>query len=449
MESSGHRYPIADTIPQTQLDADAAYLESLGGRSWPSRLLGYLRFGGPGFMTAAATLGAGTLTAAMLSGATFGYRLLWITWFAIGSGLFMMAAMARFTCHGGFRLLQVQQDRHGWFLAKVLTGFVGLVAVALVFNFGQVALGTHLIESLGESVGIPLPQRWNWILYGGLTAWLSLSYGRGSAGVRRVEQVMKLALLTMFVCFGTCLLVVGVDWPAALRGLFVPWLPRGRAGVDIFIASSAAAIGVADWVFFHYAGLAKGWGPRHERLARADTILGLALPFVLVSFVVVALFAGTLHGSGSVPESATELGAALAPLLGERLAVIVFTVGFLAVPLTSSVVLGIICAMGLHEVFGWQPDVRSTRWQLCVLAPQVALLAVFFPSPVFLIIIIAALLSLTNNVVGWSFFLLLNDRTVLGDDRCRSYLWNLGILVQLTLLNGVAILWVFNRLGMW
>ncbi len=449
MASRDHGYPIADAIPEARLDAEADYLDSLAARPWPSRLLGYLRLGGPGFMTAAATLGAGTLTAAMLSGATFGYRLLWISWFSIGSGLFMMAAMARFTCRGEFRLLQVQRERHGWFLARVLTGFVGLVAVAVVFNFGQVALGTHLLESLGDSLGVPLPQSWNWVLYGALTAWLSLSYGRGSNGVRRVEQVMKAALLGMFFCFGACLLVIGVDWPAALRGLFVPWLPRGRAGIDIFIASSAAAIGVADWVFFHYAGLAKGWGPRHEKLARADTVLGLALPFVLVSFVVVSLFAGTLHGTGSAPESAAELAAALAPLLGEQLAMIVFTLGFLVVPLTSSVVLGIICAMGLHEVFGWEPDVRSNRWRACVLVPQVALLAVFFPSPVLLIIVIAALLSLTNNIVGWSFFLLLNDREVLGDNRSRSYLWNLGILVQLTLLNGVAILWVFNRLGWW
>lgn len=442
-------YPLADAIPQETLDAEAATLEA--ARSGPilSRLLTYLRLGGPGFMGAALTLGAGTMTAAMLSGAQFGYRTLWISWVAIGSGLFMMAAMARFTTRGRFRVIEVQSERHGWFVARLLTAFLGLVCVSVLFNFGQVALGTHLLESLAETAGVHFPQRWNWLFYGALTAWISLSYGRGGRGVRFVETFMKLALLVMLLAFGACLLVVGVDWSAALRGLFVPWLPRGAAGVDLFIASSAAAIGVADWVFFHYAGLAKGWGPRHEGLARADLFTGLALPFLLVYFVVVSVFAGTLYGSGDLPTSATDLSAALMPLLGETGAQFAFLLGFLVVPITTSVGLGIVCAVGLHETFGWDPDVRSWRWKACVLLPQVGLLASSYPSPLLLIIVIAAFLALSNNVVGWSFYLLLNDAEVLGEHRSKSYLWNLGVLLQITLLNCVAALWVFNRLGLW
>lgn len=442
-------YPIADAIPTEQLDAEAAYLDSLSEKPLPARLFGYMKLGGPGFMAAAATLGAGTLTSAMLSGAAFGYKLLWISWVAIGSGLFMMAAMARFTTHGGFRVIQKQRERHGWFMAKILTGVIGLLSIAIIFNFGQVALGTHLIESIGEQVGVHIPQAWNWPLYVGLTAWISLSYGRGSRGVVYVERFMKGALLLMVGCFGACLIAVGVDWPAALHGFFVPWLPSGQQGIDLFIASSAAAIGVADWVFYHYAGLAKGWGPKHQKLARMDTIVGLALPFIVVSFIVVAVFAATLHGQGELPETAAALSQALIPLLGEKFAGIAFMVGFLAVPITTSVVLGIICAMGVHEIFEWDPDVNSRRWKVSVLLPQIALLGAFLPSPILLIIVIAALLSVTNNMVGWSFFLLLNDREVMNENRSKSYLWNLGILVQITLLNCVAIMWVFNRFGLW
>ena len=54
-----------------------------------------------------------------------------------------------------------------------------------------------------------------------------------------------------------------------------------------------------------------------------------------------------------------------------------------------------------------------------------------------------------NNIVGWSFYMLLNDRRALGENRCKSYFWNLGILLQITLLNGIAIIYIFNRLGWW
>jgi len=443
-------YPLADTIPQDKLDAEVRYLEHLNEKPVIFRLLAYLRLGGPGFMGAALTLGAGTMTAAMLSGAQFGYKTLWISWAAIGSGLFMMAATARFTAKGQFRIIEKQREHHGWLISRVLTAFVGLVCVAVIFNFGQVALGTHLIESVTAELGVHFPQSLNWPLYGLVTAWIALSYGRGGRrGVVVVESVMKIALALMLLCFTACLVVVGIDWGAALEGFFIPWLPTGAAGIDLFIASSAAAVGVMDWVFFHYTGLSKGWGRGHEKLARTDIVVGFALPFLLVNFVVVSLFAGTLYGAGDLPTTAVQLSAALVPLLGETGAKYAFLLGFLAVPITTTVGMSIACAIGMHEAFGWQPDVRSWRWKACILLPQVALFAAWLPSPVLLIIVIAALLSLSNNVVGWSFYLMLNDKGVLGSDCPRSYLWNLGVLVQITLLNCVAIMWVFNRLGLW
>ncbi|MEM6414430.1 MAG: divalent metal cation transporter [Pseudomonadota bacterium] len=443
-------YPLADQIPAEQLDREAALLRSLNTKPLHTRLLTFLQLGGPGFFGAALTLGAGTLTAAMLSGAQFGYKTLWISWVAIGSGLFMMAAMARFTTKGQLRIIEVQSKRHGFFVARILTAFVGIVCVALAFNFGQVALGTHLIESVASTAGFSFPQAWNWPLYGLITAWIALNYGRGGArGVIFVETFMKISLLIMLVCFTACLFVVGVDWSAAARGFFVPWLPRGADGIDLFIASSAAAVGVMDWMFFHYAGHAKGWGPTHEGLAKVDMFTGLALPFLLINFVVVSVFAATLFGSTNIPTSAPQLSAALVPLLGEKGAAFAFQIGFLAVPITTTVGMSIACAVGVHEMMGWDPDVKSWRWKLSILAPQIGLLAAFAPSPIFLIILIAAALSLSNNIVSWSLFLLLNDKEVLGANRSRSYFWNLGILVQITLLNGVAIMWVLNRFGLW
>ena len=98
---------------------------------------------------------------------------------------------------------------------------------------------------------------------------------------------------------------------------------------------------------------------------------------------------------------------------------------------------------------GWKPDVISMRWKAVILMPQIAFLAAWYPSPIELIIILAAFLSLSNNIVGWSFYLLFNDKDVLGEKRPKSFFWNAGLLVQITLLNLVAISYVYNRLGWW
>ncbi len=446
------RYPIAEEIPAERLDAEAALLEELRGAPLAQHAGGYLRLAGPGFMGAALTLGAGTLTASMLSGARFGYRTMWLIWLSMGLGLFMMAAMARFTCRGGFRVIQAQNRRHGWLVGSLMTALVGTTFVAIVFNYGQVSLATHLIESAAPLMvpGLELPRRVNWVFYVALTSWLTLSYGRrGGAGTRAVERFMKLSIALMLVCFGACLLVVGVDWRAALQGTFVPWLPRGGEGLDLFIASSAAAIGVMDWVFFHYAGLARGWGRRHEQLARFDMVFGLFIPFVVINYLVIGVFARTLYAQGINPETAPELSQALLPLLGSTGAQVLFYLGFLAVPITTTVGMSLAGAMAVHEAFGWEPDTSSWRWRITALLPQIGFLAVWYPRPIWLVVALAAFLSLTNNIVGWSMYLLLNDREVMGEDRCTSRLWNVGLLAQITLLNAIGIVYIFNRLGWW
>ena len=444
------RYPLAAAIPEAELAQQVEDLHRAKRRGFVRGLPTYLRLGGPGFIGAAATLGAGTMTSAMLAGAQFGYKTLWIYWVAVGSGMFMMAAMARFTCQGGFTLIDTQARLHGWFIARVLTALVGLATVCVVFNFGQVALGTHLIDSIAQIDGPGFRQGLNWPLYIVLTSWIALSYGRSrSGGTRLLENFMKWGIVAMIACFAACLFVVGIDWGAALKGTLIPWLPSGTMGIDLFIASSAAAIGVADWALFHYTGHAKGWRREHEGLARTDMVAGFFVPFFVVCFLVVSVFAATLYASGEVPTSAPELARALVPLLGEKGAQYAFMIGFLIVPVTSTIAMCIGSAIGIHEAFGWKPDVHSWRWKICLLLPQIGFLAAWYPSPVTLIIIIAAALSLTNNIVGWSLYMMLNDKKLLGESRSKSRLWNVGVMVQVTLLNCVAITYVFNRLGWW
>ena len=125
------------------------------------------------------------------------------------------------------------------------------------------------MESLAERLGYTFPRQWNWIVDVVLTSWLTLSYGRkGPRGIRFIETFMKVSI--MLLAFGACLMVTGIDWGAALHGSVVPWLPPGGEGLDLFVASSAAAIGVMDWFLFNYAGLARGWVKAHEPLARFD-----------------------------------------------------------------------------------------------------------------------------------------------------------------------------------
>ncbi|MGH9348118.1 MAG: divalent metal cation transporter [Vicinamibacterales bacterium] len=443
------RYPLAGPSSAEARAAEDRLLDELQAATPLRRALGYAKLTGPGFLVAANTLGAGTLMGAMLMGAEFGYRTLWVLWLAMGLGLFMLAASARFACRGGFRVIPEQNRLHGVIVGSGLTA-MGVACVGVFYNFGQYSLATHVIESLTGRLGFEVPRSVNWIGVMAITSWLTLQYGRADArGTARVERFMQVSVLAMLIGFAACLVAVGVDWPALLRGLTVPWLPRGGEGMTIFIASVSSAIGVMDWILFHYGGLARGWRVRHETLARYDMVLGGFVPFIIINVLIVSLCAETLQGSGARPEQAQDLARALVPLFGEFWAEVFFYLGTVALPISTTVGMSIATAIVIHEAFGWPADTSSLRWKISALLPQIGFLGVWYSRPIWLVIMIGAFLSLTKHFVGWSYYLLLNDPRALGCHTSGSYVWNAGMMLEVTLLNCVSISFVLTLLGLW
>lgn len=442
------RYPLADSIPREQLDAELAELEVIEKKPLLPRLWGYLKLGGPGFIGAGFTLGAGSVTASMISGVMYGYKTMWVTWFSMLVGLFMIAATLRIATKKG-PMIPLQNKYHGILVGSVLTALGGAAIPAIIWTWGQFALAGNLLENLMPYFGFQFPRQYNWVVIWGLTTWLTLMYGRkDSRGTVVVETFMKGAIGLMVLGFAFSVVKVGINWKEFFLGNLPIWIPAGGEGLDLVLASGAAACGVMDWILFHYTGLSRGWGRRHEKLGRMDMIFGLGLPFIIVNWMVIAVFAQTLGVQHvPVPEDAVHLAAAFTPLLGSRIGSIFFYVAFLAVPITSIVGLNIVCAIGFFEAFGWKPDVKSLRWKVCALLPSTGFLAVWTQRPLWLVILITAFISLTNNFAGWSVFLLVNDQRVMNGDRIKNYFWNLGMLVALCFVNAGAIVYVFNRLG--
>ena len=443
------RYPLADAIPQEQLDAELAELEKIEKQPFLRRLFGYMKLGGPGFIGAGFTLGAGSVTSAMISGVMYGYKTMWVVWFSMFVGLFMIASVLRIGTKAG-QLVPIQNKYHHPLIGSVLTALLGVALPAIIWTWGQFALASNLLENLTPYFGFQFPRTYNWTVIWLVTTWMTLMYGRkDSKGTAIVENFMKIAIALMIVGFAFSVLKVGVNWKEFFKGNLIPWIPAGGDGLDLVLASGAAACGVVDWFLFHYTGLSRGWGRQHEKLGRMDMIFGLGLPFLLVNWMVIIVFAQTLGASGAaIPEDAIQLAAAFTPLLGSTFGAIFFYLAFLAVPITSIVGLNIVCAIGFFEAFGWTPDVRSLRWKICALLPSTGFLAVWTSRPLWLVVLVTAFISLTNNFAAWSIFMLVNDKEVMRKDYIKSYFWNLGMLLAICFVNAAAIVYVFNRMGM-
>jgi manganese transport protein len=87
---------------------------------------------------------------------------------------------------------------------------------------------------------------------------------------------------------------------------------------------------------YPYSLLARGWGREHRELARADLVMGMVVPFTIVTSLVVIVSAATLHegfsGKSISPiEAAGTLGSLLGPVAGR----VAFDLGLLAMLLTT------------------------------------------------------------------------------------------------------------------
>ena len=77
-----------------QTDRELVRFAELDARPLPGRIVGYLRFMGPGYLQSAMTLGGGSAFAALFGGAAFGYQLLWVAPTAMLLGIIVMSAIA-------------------------------------------------------------------------------------------------------------------------------------------------------------------------------------------------------------------------------------------------------------------------------------------------------------------------------------------------------------------
>jgi len=430
---------------------EKSLLAELNKKPLLQRWRGYLKLTGPAAMEAATTLGAGSFTSAVAMGAAYGYKMLWVPFYSYGVGLFMLALAARFAIASDIPIIEAQNKFHTKFVGSLATGIIACYLAMVVFAFGQYALGTDALQSLFSLFGINFPRSVNWIIIFLISAYLALIYGRhGSTKyVKYVENAMKIFIGIMLITFLAVIFKTGIHLGAFFKGLVIPTLPKGIEGITMAIAGLTAAMGVGDWVQFHYAMRARGYSEEHEQLARFDAVVSGLIPVTLVLSLVTVAFAQIYSGKPNIPTSVSELGSGLVSVLPSIWVKIAFYIGIEAVVISTMVGMSMLAATTFCESVGWAPDPDKPYWKILILTPQIGLLGAFFGKPIWAVIIVAALQSIFNWISGVSWYLLGNDKRYLGEKRIKTRIFNFGVLLSVVLLNLVFITFILSRLGVW
>ncbi|WP_241505903.1 divalent metal cation transporter [Parahaliea mediterranea] len=419
----------------TELTQEQQTLQYLAQKPALARLPTYLRLSGPGWLQGAMTLGGGSAITSLTIGAVYGYELLWVQPLSMLIGCIMLFALSHQTLSTGQRPYDAMRRHVSPALAWLWA--VAALASSVIWGFSHYPLSAGMLEDIvsvatgyrpadgpGRELYLFALAIGVWMLCA-FTAW---NYGAGGRPVKVFETAIKLLSTLIVLAFAWVVVSASldsqVDWAAVAAGFVPSSLPTDAAGVTTVMAALGTAVGINMTFVYGYTLLERGWGREHRELARYDIVIGLVLPYVLVTSLMAVAAAGAFYGSGLdiqgklSPAQAANMfvEAGLNPVTGR----LIFACGVLGMAVGSLVMHMLCCGAAAAALFGWAP--HSRQYRLALLLPTPAVLGVFLWSTLgaYLVLPTSAICGFLLPIAYLGWLLLNNRQDYLGDDRPRG-----------------------------
>jgi len=140
--------PMTAKWDPEKLQREVAELDALESKPFIPRAGGYIKRTGPGLLQSAMTLGAGSATASVVAGASFGYKLLWVQPVAMFLGVMMLAALGNVVLTTGERPYKSFGREIGKTL--VILWALGTIMSSIIWHFPQYGLASGAARDLGS-----------------------------------------------------------------------------------------------------------------------------------------------------------------------------------------------------------------------------------------------------------------------------------------------------------
>lgn len=438
---------------------EVAELRDLKHKGVWARTKWYFSKSGPGWMQSAMTLGGGSAMASLFSGACVKYQLLWVQPIAMLIGVIMLSALAHQTmCRG---------ERPFYAMKKYVSPIVAwawaicTLVATMIWHFPQYSLASGMTLDLVQAFGgFQLEEgssAQTFALLGIAVVVLCLAcrivwnYNSGSKGIKIFENIIK--GIVWFIIFSFVIVVVvcsfsgdGIDWSAVGRG-FLPFsmdggfhlnIPNDTQGIQIFIASLSAAVGINMTFLFGYSFLKKGWTREYSGLAKFDMITGMLIPYTIATSLMIIAAGATITlepGESSISpiKAASMLEAAGLPALVSRL---IFGLGIIGMSINAIILHMVVCGFAICEIFklpeeGW-------KYKLATLVPVPGILGAILWSKMgtWIAIPTSAIALILLPVAYIGFFLLNNSEKYMSSDMVRGskrFWWNTGMIAAIAI----------------
>lgn len=364
---------------------------------------------GPGALVAAAFIGPGTVTTCTVSGASFGYTLLWAMLFSTIATMIFQEMSARLGVVTQQGLGEALRNQFKNPTAKIIAIVLVISAIFIgnsAYETGNIMGGALGLTSVFPAISV---QIWGPIL--GIIAFILL----WSGSYKKIENLLVALVIIMSITFVTTAIVVKPDLMGMLKGLFVPVVPdteRAWLSVVGLIGTTVVPYNL----FLHASAAREKWNnPEKVKVARVDTIISIALGG-LISMAIIITASAAFYGSGTEIGNAGQMAVQLEPLMGVW-AKWFFAIGLFAAGFSSAITAPLAAAYATSGILGWKMDLKDSKfrsvWAFIIIV-GIVLSALGQSSPVQVIMFAQAANAIILPIIAIYLMFALNNKKTMG-----------------------------------
>jgi NRAMP (natural resistance-associated macrophage protein)-like metal ion transporter len=406
------------------------------------RLVIVLAVLGPGIITMVADNDAGGISTYSVTGAKYGFKLLWI--------FFILVPMAYFIQEMTVRLGAVTKRGHA---EAIFEGFGKFWGWFSLVDLAIVNWLTLITEYIGMTAAMSLFGIPPWITVIGVTFVLFL--------VAMTGKYWTFEKLTLFFCLFNLVYIPAAfwamrsptvpGWGAVASGLFIPTLPEGHFSEFLFIILANIGTTITPWqIFFQQSAVVdKGLDLHDIKYGKIDTFVGSLVTCIVAAFIIITTGAAFYyHRPPIMVEDAKQTAEALVPLMPAghgHMARTLFAVGLFDAGFLGAICVSLSTSWAVGEVFGWahslNKTVRDAPWfyALYLLMLVTSGLVVLIPgAPLITITMFVQVVAVTLLPAALVFLILiLNEKAFMGEyvNTRRQNIANWSIVIFVTVMS--------------
>ncbi len=293
-----------------------------------------LSFSGPGYLVAVGYMDPGNWATSLAGGSAFGYALLSVVLLSNIMAVLLQSLAVRMGLAGGRDLAQFCHDRY----RPAVRIFLWLMAEAAI-------IATDLAEVIGTAIALNLLFRIPLTIGVVITAldvflilWLQ------GKGFRRLEAVVIVLTVVIFICFAVEMVYAAPVWGEVLAG----YIPRQSVLTEpgmLYLALGIIGATVMPHNLYLHSSIVQTRAVAPDMASKRDAIMfatidsTVALTFALfINSAILILAAATFHSTGQTDVAEIQDAFALLDTtLGTTFAATIFAVALLASGLNSTV----------------------------------------------------------------------------------------------------------------